>query len=491
MLEPPARADARRLWEFFTGNGYTEEGLCRELGSSEPPSRVFRTQPLVLDRTRGGRPLDHLVRWFLCSLPIREEEIGESLPEWFLPVAEGAGMLARRDGAWYPETLISTLGGLLLASDPVSRLYDEERQGHVLAVSPSARYLAAFAMRHPVGTTLDLGAGNGVQALAAASTSGTVVATDLNPRATEFADFNARLNGFTNIECLTGDAFEPVVGRRFDRILCNPPFVVSPGGELVCLESGEELDGFCRRIVRQVPGFLEEGGVFQMILEWVEIAGTPWKERLTAWLDGSGCDAIIFRNYSEIPSVYALNRVKESTADGGEIDSAYDEWVRFYRERNVESIHGGLLAMHRRAGENWIRIDDRAPGRERPFGDAVLGTFRARDYLDGTGAPDEVLLSSRPTLATGLGLHQDYEALKEGWTTQSLRLVQTEGLRHEIGLDGGIAAFLGRLDGNHTLEELVQDMAKSAGANPVEVRPQCLATVRVMIANGFVLPDGA
>ena len=108
MLQPPARADARRLWEFFTGNGYTEEGLTRELGSSEPPSRVFRTLPLVLDRTRGGRPLDHLVRWFLCSLPIREEEIGESLPEWFLPVAEGAGLLARRDGAWRLTRIAST-----------------------------------------------------------------------------------------------------------------------------------------------------------------------------------------------------------------------------------------------------------------------------------------------------------------------------------------------------------------------------------------------
>ncbi len=75
---------------------------------------------------------------------------------------------------------------------------------------------------------LDLGTGSGVLGLRGASHCDRVTAVDINPRALMFAGFNAHLNFVDNIELLEGSWFEPVAGRRFDLIVSNPPYVVSP-----------------------------------------------------------------------------------------------------------------------------------------------------------------------------------------------------------------------------------------------------------------------
>jgi methylase of polypeptide subunit release factors len=72
---------------------------------------------------------------------------------------------------------------------------------------------------------LDVGTGSGVLAILAAQHSDQVTAIDVNPRALMFARFNARLNGVSHLQLLEGSWFEPVAGRTFDLIACNPPYV--------------------------------------------------------------------------------------------------------------------------------------------------------------------------------------------------------------------------------------------------------------------------
>jgi methylase of polypeptide subunit release factors len=55
-----------------------------------------------------------------------------------------------------------------------------------------------------------------------------VLATDVSPRAVNFAAFNAQLNLTPNIEHRVGSWFEPVGDERFDTLVCNPPYVISP-----------------------------------------------------------------------------------------------------------------------------------------------------------------------------------------------------------------------------------------------------------------------
>jgi len=64
----------------------------------------------------------------------------------------------------------------------------------------------------------------------------------------------------------------------------------------------------------------------------------------------------------------------------------------------VTAIHGGLVAMRRRSGNNWIRIDDMAVSGARPFGNIVLQTFANRDFLQ-AHATDEQLLAVKPKMS--------------------------------------------------------------------------------------------
>lgn len=127
-----------------------------------------------------------------------------------------------------------------------------------MGINPAARHLLRFAVRRPSHATLDLGTGCGIQALAAATHSDIVTATDLNLRAAEFTAFNTRLNGFENVECFTGDRFEPARGRTFDLIVSNPPFILARSRRFLYRDSGWQLDGFCRQLVREAPRHLAE-----------------------------------------------------------------------------------------------------------------------------------------------------------------------------------------------------------------------------------------
>jgi len=76
----------------------------------------------------------------------------------------------------------------------------------------------------PVGKLLDLGTGSGVVAIEAAHRGHRVVATDLYQSALDLARFNARLNGFPELELRRGDLYDPVADEHFDAILTAPHY---------------------------------------------------------------------------------------------------------------------------------------------------------------------------------------------------------------------------------------------------------------------------
>src|SRR5262249_13192801 len=147
-----------------------------------------------------------------------------------------------------------------------------------------------LSMRGPADRMLDLGTGNGVLAIGSASHCRQVIATDLNARARMYCEFNASLNGITNVEFREGNSFEPLRGERFDLVLANPPFFVTPSVRRVYSDNSMELDGFCRSLIMQSPEYLNEGGYCQMLLEWVQIKGQRWQDRLAEWVSNNGCD---------------------------------------------------------------------------------------------------------------------------------------------------------------------------------------------------------
>ena len=312
MLSPIDDREAIRLREFLLATGYTEDNL-RSRGVAELPSTKLRNLPMLMDITHEPCCLNTLLRWFWLGESQSALAVEGLVPSWFIQLALECGLLRQEGASLLPRALLVHFEGYLLASDH-PRTIDQEDAGLVLWPNPTSRLLARFAVRRPSRATLDLGTGNGILALGAASHSQRVVATDLNSRATECARFNARLNGLPNVECVTGDGFSPVTGQKFDLILSNPPFFITPSNDYMFCQNPMDLDFLCRSLTREAPGHLNEGGYFQMLCEWAQVGGQPWQERITEWLQGSGCDAWILKGQTHALSDYAQMRITETVA---------------------------------------------------------------------------------------------------------------------------------------------------------------------------------
>ncbi len=93
--------------------------------------------------------------------------------------------------------------------------------------------------------------------------------TDLSGEALALTEENADALGL-KAECLRGDLFEPVKGRRFDLILSNPPYIPSKECETLqpevlreptgALDGGADGLAFYRRILQEAPERLCPGG---------------------------------------------------------------------------------------------------------------------------------------------------------------------------------------------------------------------------------------
>uniref|UniRef100_UPI00289EF728 DUF7059 domain-containing protein n=1 Tax=Arthrobacter sp. TaxID=1667 RepID=UPI00289EF728 len=230
---------------------------------------------------------------------------------------------------------------LWVASD----LGEHQRPGvlphnHVLGIGQASLSLAQLTIRRPVARALDLGTGCGIQVFHLLSHAGHVTATDISERALGFTRFNLLLNAAAlgvdpahpeqRIDLRLGSMLEPVAGERFDLVVSNPPFVITPRSEQETAEDrftyrdgGLAGDGIVEGLFRNLETVLVPGGTAQMLGNW-EIQGAPestedpvnadaplntndpgaWSSRLQSWLPES-MDVWVIQRETLSPAEYA------------------------------------------------------------------------------------------------------------------------------------------------------------------------------------------
>jgi methylase of polypeptide subunit release factors len=476
--------DAHRLRDFLQQAGYDGDNLQQKGYLKEAPRARLRNLPRLLDLTQEPNCLNTLLRWFW--LGVSQDVTSAALfPEWFTDLALSIGLLHRAGNQLAAPAMLFPVNGFLAVCDHSSKISPSDPD-FVLWPNPTSRVVSSFAVRRPSRATLDLGTGNAIQALAAARHSDHVVAADLNPRAINYAKFATALNGLENIECLLGDGYGPVSGRKFDLIVCNPPFFISPSFRHSFCDNPMDLDHLCRRFVKEAPDCLEEGGYFQMLCEWAQVRGQSWEERITEWVAGSGCDAWILKVHKEDPKDYTQTHIMLSPAAPEHDVALYNEYMAYYRERNVEAIHGGMIALRRRSGQNWCVVEEFADVPQEPFGESVLGLFAAQDFLRAHPA-DEQILAEKLRLSPSCRLEQFFEPGGGQWQPTSLTLRLTKGFPFFAKLQPPVAELLSACDGSRTAGELIQGFAQQVDAPVEKVQSECLRIIRSLIERGFVV----
>lgn len=487
-LAAPTAEELAPLREACREAGYDEEGLAALLGITSLPERLERHLPHLLYLTREGKRLHTLVRLFLLGVSVARTEAEAALGADLARACSDWGLIEACGDSVTGCVRLAPFRGLLLATDQPQRPEIAPRSDQVMGITQSTVTLANFTVRRPVRRALDLGTGCGVQALLAAAHAQLVTATDCNPRALAFARFNAQLNNIGKICFLSGDRFEPVRGRRFDLIVCNTPFAVSPRLRFFYRDSGEVADRFCERLAREAPQFLEEGGFFQMTLDWVERAGENWQERLSGWTGDSGCDVWLFRSSRQAAPLYAYLWVRDTEPGPPEqTDRLYREWMEYFERERIEAISSGVLVMRRRSGRNWTRFDE-IPGEVPPSaGEWVELAFRLRDYLEASS--DDQLLGARLRLSPDAQLIEECQARQGRWQAGTARLRLCKGLTWEGRLDPKMKELLARMDGRQTLRCLLVHLAVELGVPPERVIGPAMPLVRDLILRGFLLPE--
>ena len=353
--------------------------------------------------------------------------------------------------------------------DPDDRLVVHDRPGlsgavatdHVLGVSASTAALAGATIRRPVDAAFDLGTGCGVQAVYAAAHSARVVASDLNPRAVALATLTMGLNDLAHVAVRLGDRFDPVAGERFELIVANPPFVISPSRRYLFRDSGLPVDELCRSIVRTAPHHLVDGGHCQLLASWAHVAGEEWRERLATWFDGTGCDAYVLEREALDPGAHAASWLRQTEQPERWRDE-FDEWLTYCESNDIEAVGFGVITMRKRGddGPAWFRAEEAPQDIVMPCGDHLGAVFELADFL--RGSDDDQLLATALAVAPDVVLDERAVPSADGWMVTERRLRQTAALCHQGDVDPGVAAIVAACDGQRTLGDVLAEVAASA-----------------------------
>ncbi len=474
----------------FLQAGYTRTGILERLGAGDFPSLRSSDIPILLHRTASGDALDTLIRLFLVEAPCDKDAVSEAAAPLPTPDWIEAGLVIVDGDRVRPAVKILPYGDFLLAFDLIGAYGREGSTDFVMGIGASTITLANLTIRSPSRLTLDLGTGCGFQALCAARHSEKIVATDINARALAYARFNAALNDAAAVEFRQGDLFEPVSGLAFDLIVCNPPFVISPETLFTYCDGGMEGDALCRRIVREAPSFLAEGGFCQILCNWAEYDDRDWGEGLKNWVEGSGCDAWVMRSQSRDIVTYASTWIRQKSRDPQGIpQERFEQWMRYYDHLGISSVGSGIITMRRRTdGHPWYRADDAPKKMLGPCGDDILRGFALRDVLE--SASDADLLETRLILSPDARLERICAPAEEGWKDTSLSLSLVCGLPYTGAIDPVMANFLIACNGTRTLGQVLQDSVPGMDAPSDAVIQALMNIVRSLMERGFLLPAG-
>ena len=398
-------------------------------------------------------------------------------------------------GSWW---IVSDLGELALGH-PLG-------ETHVLGIGGASRTLSGLMMPTPVARALDIGTGCGIQAMHAARHAEHVVATDISVRALELAALNAELNDIDNIEFRFGSLFEPVAGERFDHIISNPPFVITPRGADVpsyeYRDGGMVGDALVEAVVRGAAAHLSPGGVVQLLGNWEYHDDTDAFDRLERWLTpvaGESLDAWIIEREVQSPGEYAETWIRDGGTRPGtaDFDLLYNAWLNDFEARGVRRVGFGYLVLRRTdvvaTGlptppilRRLERMPDALGHNPAGLGAHLAECLAAHDRLARTD--DALLLRTSLTVASDVTEERHYWPGQPNPTLMTLH--QGGGFGRSVPLDTALAGLVGACDGDLAVGAIIGALAQLLEADEAALVAELLPQLRGLLVDGFLsLPE--
>ena len=381
---------------------------------------------------------------------------------------------------------------------------------HVLGVGGAGLTLAGLTPRTRVRTALDLGCGCGIQTLYLLRHAEHVVATDISARALAFTAFNAALAGVSvsgapdagsepvlgsgRLELLRGSLLEPVVGRRFDLIVSNPPFVLTPPAVreagLPLMEYRDAGGPILPGLVAGLGEHLEPGAVAVMLGNWEHRGTGSWRDAVAAWVPEE-LDAWVIERELQDPVEYATmwlrdgGLIPERDAEG--FDAALEAWIDDFEARDVRGVGFGYLIVHRprRPREPWRLLEEVTTSGQGVLGPHVAEVLEVREHL--AGLDDEAVADLHPLLAPDVT--EERHLIPGAAEPTVILLRQGGGLGRALQASTAVAALAGVADGELSVGQVASAVAALSELNAADgaaLRAEMVEAARHLLTTGFL-----
>lgn len=381
---------------------------------------------------------------------------------------------------------------------------------HVLGVGGAGLTLAGLTPRTRVRTALDLGCGCGIQTLYLLRHAEHVVATDISARALAFTAFNAALAGVSvsgapdagsepvlgsgRLELLRGSLLEPVVGRRFDLIVSNPPFVLTPPAVreagLPLMEYRDAGGPILPGLVAGLGEHLEPGAVAVMLGNWEHRGTGSWRDAVAAWVPEE-LDAWVIERELQDPVEYATmwlrdgGLIPERDAEG--FDAALEAWIDDFEARDVRGVGFGYLIVHRprRLREPWRLLEEVTTSGQGVLGPHVAEVLEVREHL--AGLDDEAVADLHPFLAPDVT--EERHLIPGAAEPTVILLRQGGGLGRALQASTAVAALAGVADGELSVGQVASAVAALSELNAADgaaLRAEMVEAARHLLTTGFL-----
>nr|WP_202932116.1 MULTISPECIES: methyltransferase [Kocuria] len=524
---PARRALQRRSRELGSASGRAGDAHESELRHTEEPHD----------------PADHdvaslitLAAFFLLGDPVSATALDAALPSVGARGLERLGLVE----AGASTELRSAVDLRPYATDSSAELYVASdlgafqrpgvlRHDHVLGIGGASLTLVQSTPRRPVDTALDLGTGCGIQTFHLLAHARHVTATDISDRALATARFNLILNAEAldvdpwdlpaRVSLERGSLLEPVVGRQFDMVVSNPPFVITPRNpeehaedRFTYRDGGLPGDRLVRELLGALPSVLNPGATAHLLANW-EIPRDPHEEPSTTWSRGpaswvpQGTGAWIIQRELQDPCEYAETWLRDASQqrDVADYERAYAAYLDDFDSRDVAAVGFGMVWLYRpqESGAQESGVQDTAPrifetiphAIQQPIAPALaaewdrvlsMASDEARDAHDPGATSD----TASAWLARHYTVAQDVTEERHGTPGAPdpalILLRQGAGLCRSVILSSEAAGFAGVCDGELSAGQILTALGSLLEWQDGPA-PQLLREIKGLITHGFLV----
>ena len=480
---------------------------------------ALRSVRAALAAGADSSPVAVLTALFMLGEPVLATVLDAALPRTGAAGAVVIGLVGEPDEAGYvrarvdlrPHEAVDDAGEIRwwVASDLGELVTGRAlAPDHVLGIGGAGLTLAGLTPRTRVRSALDLGCGCGIQTLYLLRHAEHVVATDISERALAFTAFNAALAGVCvmggpdagsgggggRLELLRGSLLEPVVGRRFDLIASNPPFVLTPPAVreagLPLMEYRDAGGPVLPELVAGLREHLEPGAAAVMLGNWEHRDADSWRKAVATWIP-EGLDGWVIEREVQDPVEYATMWLRDGgltpERDPEAFDAALEAWIDDFEVRDVRGVGFGYLIVHRprRPREPWRLLEEVTTSGQGVLGPHVAEVLEVRERL--AGLDDDAVAALRPLLAPDVT--EERHLIPGAAEPTVILLRQGGGLGRTIRASTVVAALAGVADGELSVGQIASAVVALTGEDAIGLRAEMVEATRHLITVGFLTID--